>query len=63
MWTLFAILLALWTAGLFLGVTAGNLIHLLLILALVLLVLQWYSRPPAAQDGDGEDPRPSRGRG
>jgi hypothetical protein len=39
LWTLFLILLIMWALGLGFGVV-GNLIHILLVVALVVLVLQ-----------------------
>jgi hypothetical protein len=39
LWTLLAILLVLWALGLGLGI-AGNLVHILLAIALVILVIQ-----------------------
>ncbi len=43
LWTLIVILLVLWFLGLVTNVVFGGLIHLLLILALVVLVLQLIS--------------------
>ncbi len=44
MWTIFLILLVLWALGLITGTTLGNFIHILLIAALVVLVIQLFSR-------------------
>ncbi|HLJ86078.1 MAG TPA: lmo0937 family membrane protein [Candidatus Angelobacter sp.] len=40
LWTIFAILLVLWFLGLVSSYTLGGFIHLLLVVALVVLVLQ-----------------------
>ncbi|PYS98154.1 MAG: lmo0937 family membrane protein [Acidobacteria bacterium] len=41
LWTIIIILLVLWALGFgFLGQAAGNLIHILLVLAVIVLVLQ-----------------------
>ena len=41
LWTIIIILLVLWALGFgFAGATVGNLIHILLVVALVVLVLQ-----------------------
>jgi hypothetical protein len=40
LWTLIVILLVLWLLGLLANVTAGGLLHLLLVIALVVLVAQ-----------------------
>ena len=42
LWTVLAVLLILWILG-FSFQVAGNLIHLLLVVALVVLVLQFFS--------------------
>ncbi|HUE80732.1 MAG TPA: lmo0937 family membrane protein [Pyrinomonadaceae bacterium] len=39
LWTIFVILLVLWLLGLVSGYTLGNFIHVLLVIALVVLVL------------------------
>ena len=39
LWTIFVILLVLWLLGVVSGVTVGNFIHLLLVLALVVLLI------------------------
>ncbi len=39
LWTILIILLVLWALGFFIGI-AGNLIHLLLVIALIVLVYQ-----------------------
>jgi hypothetical protein len=44
MWTIFVILLVLWAIGLVSGYTLNNFIHLLLVAALVLLVVNLFSR-------------------
>jgi hypothetical protein len=43
LWTLAVILLVLWALGLITGVAAGGLIHLLIVIALVVIVLQVLS--------------------
>lgn len=41
LWTLILVLLVLWALGFgFAGATLGNLIHILLVIALVMLVIQ-----------------------
>jgi hypothetical protein len=40
LWTIFVILLVLWLLGLVSSYTMGGFIHLLLVLALIVLVLQ-----------------------
>ena len=39
LWTIFVILLVLWLLGVVSGVTLGNFIHLLLVIALVVLLI------------------------
>jgi hypothetical protein len=39
LWTIFVILLILWLLGVVSGVTMGNFIHLLLVVALVVLLI------------------------
>jgi hypothetical protein len=48
LWTLFVILLILWLLGLVSSYTLGGFVHLLLVLALVVLVLQLISGRRAA---------------
>lgn len=43
LWTIFVILLVLWLLGLVSSYTLGGFIHILLVLALVVLVLQLIS--------------------
>jgi hypothetical protein len=40
LWTIFVILLILWLLGLVTSYTLGGFIHLLLVLALILLIIQ-----------------------
>ena len=40
LWTLFVILLVLWALGLATSYTAGGLIHVLLVIAVIVLVLR-----------------------
>ena len=40
LWTIFIVLLILWAAGLAFSYTAGGLIHILLVIALVVLVIR-----------------------
>lgn len=40
LWTLFVILLVLWLLGLVSGYTMGGVIHILLVIAIVVIVLQ-----------------------
>ena len=39
LWTIFVILLVLWLLGVVSGVTMGNFIHVLLVIALVVLLI------------------------
>ncbi len=43
LWTIFVILLVLWLVGLVSSYTLGGFIHILLVLALVVLVIQLVS--------------------
>ena len=43
LWTIFVILLILWLLGMVSAYTLGGFIHLLLVIALILLVLQLVS--------------------
>jgi hypothetical protein len=43
LWTLVVILLVLWALGLVTSYTIGGLVHLLLVVALVIIVLQFIS--------------------
>jgi len=43
LWTIFVILLVLWLLGMISSYTLGGFIHLLLVLALVVLILQLVS--------------------
>ena len=43
LWTLVVILLVLWLLGLVTSYTVGGLIHLLLVVALVVIVIQFIS--------------------
>jgi hypothetical protein len=43
LWTLAVILVVLWALGLITGVAAGGLIHLLIVIALIVIVLQVLS--------------------
>ena len=40
LWTLFIILLVLWLAGLMTGYTMGGVLHVLLVVAIIVVVLQ-----------------------
>lgn len=46
LWTLFILLLVLWAIGIATGNTLSNFIHLFLIGALVIAVVQLFSREP-----------------
>jgi hypothetical protein len=48
LWTIFVILLVLWLLGLVSSYTLGGFIHILLVLALVVLVIQLISGRRAA---------------
>jgi hypothetical protein len=50
-WTVFAILLALWLFGLVTAHTFGGLIHILLLLAVLALLYNFIPTPPP-HDGD-----------
>lgn len=43
LWTLAAILLVLWLLGMVSSYTAGGLVHLLLVIAIVVIVFQFIS--------------------
>jgi hypothetical protein len=43
LWTIMAVLLVLWLLGVIGGSTFGGIIHLLLVLALVVLVVQLFT--------------------
>jgi hypothetical protein len=43
LWTILVVLLVLWLLGVVTSFTAGGLIHLLLVVALVLLVIQFLT--------------------
>ena len=43
LWTIFVVLLVLWALGLVTSYTMGGMIHLLLVVALVMLVVQVLS--------------------
>jgi hypothetical protein len=40
LWTIFAILLILWLIGLLTGYTMGGIIHILLVIAIVVVLIQ-----------------------
>ena len=44
LWTIFMILLIMWLLGLVTSYTLGGFIHILLVLALISLVLQLFTR-------------------
>jgi hypothetical protein len=43
LWTLFVILLVLWLLGVISGTTLGGFVHLLLVIAVVVLIIQLIS--------------------
>lgn len=43
LWTIAVVLIVLWALGLIGGVAAGGLVHLLLVVALVIVVMQFLS--------------------
>jgi hypothetical protein len=45
--TLFVVLLLLWLIGLFSSITVGGFIHVLLILAVVALLVEWVTGAPS----------------
>jgi hypothetical protein len=48
LWTLFVILIVLWALGMLTSFTAGGLIHILLVVALIVLVFNLISGRRAA---------------
>ena len=40
LWTIFVILLVLWALGLVTGTTFGGLVHILIVIAVIVLVIQ-----------------------
>jgi len=44
LWTIFVVLLVLWLLGLVTSYTFGGFVHILLVLAVVVLVIQLFSR-------------------
>ena len=48
LWTIFVVLLVLWLLGLVSSYTLGGFIHVLLVLALIVLVIQLVSERRAA---------------
>ena len=46
LWTIFVILLVLWLLGLVSSYTLGGFIHILLVIAIVVLIIQFDPRPP-----------------
>ena len=40
LWTIFIILLVLWLAGLMTGYTLGGVVHVLLVIAIIVVVIQ-----------------------
>jgi len=40
LWTIFVILLVLWALGLVTGTTFGGLVHILIVIAIIVLVIQ-----------------------
>jgi uncharacterized membrane protein YtjA (UPF0391 family) len=42
LWTIFVILLVLWLLGLFTGYTAGGFIHVLLVIAIIVILVNVY---------------------
>jgi hypothetical protein len=43
-WTIVVILLVLWALGMFSAYTAGGLVHLLLVIAVIVIVFQFIGR-------------------
>ena len=43
LWTIVVILLVLWALGLMTAYTAGGLVHLLLVIAIIVVVIQFMS--------------------
>jgi Family of unknown function (DUF5670) len=43
LWTIAVILLVLWALGMFSSYTAGGLVHLLLVIAVIVVVVQFIS--------------------
>jgi Family of unknown function (DUF5670) len=44
LWTIFVILLVLWGLGLMTGYTLGGVIHVLLVIAIVVILIQFIQR-------------------
>jgi len=42
LWTIFVILLVLWLLGLFTGYTVGGFIHVLLVIAIIVILVNVY---------------------
>jgi low affinity Fe/Cu permease len=42
LWTIFVILLVLWALGLLTGYTLGGVIHALLVIAIVVILIQFF---------------------
>jgi hypothetical protein len=42
LWTIFVILLVLWALGLLTGYTMGGIIHALLVIALIVVLVQFF---------------------
>ncbi|MFO7727300.1 MAG: lmo0937 family membrane protein [Desulfonatronovibrio sp.] len=40
LWTIFVILLVLWLAGLLTGYTLGGVVHVLLVIAIIVVIIQ-----------------------
>lgn len=40
LWTIFVILLVLWLAGLLTGYTLGGIVHVLLVIAIIVVIIQ-----------------------
>jgi len=43
LWTIAVILLVLWALGMFSSYTAGGLVHLLLVIAVIVVAVQFFS--------------------
>jgi hypothetical protein len=58
LWTIVVILLVLWALGMLSAYTAGGLVHLLLVIAVIVIVFQfitgrrslWFGRPPRPEN-------------
>ena len=53
LWTIGVVLVVLWLLGLFSGYTLGGVIHILLVIALIVVVVQVIQGPGTGNDDPG----------